>query len=191
MRLRPLVGLIMKSTTYQLGSTPNDTNADDETNFSRAAVRLLPAETLLDAIGQALDVPERFPNTPRGLRATQFPGVKGGDFLRVFGKPNRLLTCECERSESTTLAQAFQLINGEAVRRKLEAEDNRLGRLLASGQDDNAILDELYLATQSRFPTNREREIARRHLAGKSDKRKAWEDVAWVMLNSKECLLRH
>jgi Protein of unknown function (DUF1549)/Protein of unknown function (DUF1553) len=191
MRLRPLVSLIMKSTTYQLGSTPNATNADDESNFSRAAIRLLPAETLLDAIGQALERAESFPNAPKGLRATQFAGVKGGDFLRVFGKPNRLLTCECERSESTTLAQAFQLINGEAVRRKLEAVDNRLGRMLAAGQNDDAILDEIYLASLSRFPTENEREIARRHLARSTDRRKGWEDVAWVAINSKEFLLRH
>jgi hypothetical protein len=191
MRLRPLVAMIMKSTTYQLGSKPNDTNAEDEINFSHAAIRLLPAETLLDAIGQALDRPERFPNTPKDLRATQFPGVKGGEFLRVFGKPNRLLTCECERSDSTTLAQAFQLINGEAVRRKLEADDNRIGRLLASGQDSSAMLDELYLASLSRFPTDSERETASRHLASQSDNREAWEDVAWAVINSKEFLLRH
>ena len=76
----------------------------------------------------------------------------GGEFLKVFGKPDRLLTCECERSEATTLAQAFQLINGEAVRRKLEADDNRIGRLLDAGADDAAILDELYLAALGREP---------------------------------------
>ena len=58
MRLRPLVGLIMKSSVYQLGATPNPSNVEDEANFSRAAVRLLPAEVLLDAISQTLDVPE-------------------------------------------------------------------------------------------------------------------------------------
>ena len=50
------------------------------------------------------------------------PGAQpGGSFLRTFGKPDRLLTCECERSESTTLAQAFQLINGESIRSKLDS----------------------------------------------------------------------
>ena len=56
--------LIMKSQTYQLGSQPNATNADDEANFARASVRLLPAEVLLDAIGQALGKPESFANAP-------------------------------------------------------------------------------------------------------------------------------
>ena len=57
MRLKPLVGLIMKSQTYQLGTTPNPSNAGDTANFARASVRLLPAEVLLDAISQVLDVP--------------------------------------------------------------------------------------------------------------------------------------
>jgi hypothetical protein len=202
MRVRPLVAWIMKSQTYQLGSEPNPTNAGDEANFARAAVRLLPAEVLLDAIGQALGKPGAFPSGPAGVRAVQLPGARmGGDFLKVFGKPDRLLTCECERSESTTLAQAFQLINGEAVRRLLEADDNRIGRLLRSGTPAAAILDELSLAILGRPPTAAEQAAFLVHVgragagadagAGEPSRRKAWEDVAWALINSKEFLLRH
>jgi hypothetical protein len=191
-RLRPLVALIMTSQAYQLGPEPNATNADDEANFARAAVRLLPAETLLDALGQALGKPSTFPNAPGGLRATQLAGARmGGTFLKAFGKPDRLLTCECERSESTTLAQAFQLVNGEAVRAMLEAPDNRIGRLLGSGASDDAILDELTLAALSRRPNASERAGFLAHVRQAKDRRRAWEDVAWAIVNSKEFLLRH
>jgi hypothetical protein len=111
--------------------------------------------------------------------------------LQTFGKPERLLTCECERSEATTLAQAFQMINGEAVRRKLEDRDNRIGRLTAAKADDDRILDELYLAALSREPSPVERSRAIEHLNRKGDRREAWEDLAWALLNSKEFLLRH
>jgi hypothetical protein len=192
MRLKPLVASIMKSEVYGLGSTPNATNADDEINFARATVRLLPAEVLLDALGAALGRPESFPDMPRTLRAVQLPGARmGGEFLKVFGKPDRLLTCECERSEATTLAQAFQLINGEAIRHALEAGDNRIGRLLRSGTPDATILSDLYLASLGREPTDRERRSALSHVSRAGDRRKAWEDVAWAILNSKEFLLRH
>ncbi|MEO6810419.1 MAG: DUF1553 domain-containing protein, partial [Isosphaeraceae bacterium] len=171
---------------------PNATNADDEANFARAAIKLVPAEVLLDAIGQAIGQPEEFPNAPRSARAVQLPGVRtGGEFLRVFGKPDRLMTCECERSESTTLAQAFQLINGESVRRMLEAPENRIGRLLNSKATDEAILSDLYLATLSRPPNDQERQGTLNYLAKAKDRRKGWEDVAWALLNSKEFLLRH
>ena len=128
-RLKPLVSLIMKSRAYGLGPETNETNADDEANFARSAVKLLPAEVLLDAVGLALGLPDRFAGLPATVRATQLPGTqRGGNFLKTFGKPERLLTCECERSDATTLAQAFQLINGESIRAKLEAPDNRIGR---------------------------------------------------------------
>jgi hypothetical protein len=191
-RLRPLVALIMDSQTYQLGPEPNETNADDEANFARASVRLLPAEVLLDALGQALGKPERFDNAPTGLHATQLPGARmGGTFLRVFGKPDRLLTCECERSEATTLAQAFQLINGPSVRAMLEAGDNRIGRLLVCDAPMDEVLDELTLAALGREPTASERSGFLAHVRKAADRRKAWEDVAWALVNSKEFLLRH
>ena len=183
MRLKPLVALIVKSRTYQLESRPNGTNSDDESNFSRASVRLLPAEVLLDALTDALEKPDPSPKGPDSIHATQLPGVKmGGDFLKVFGKPDRLLTCECERSESTSLAQAFQLINGESIRRKLEADGNRIGKMLGAGASDDSILDELALAIQGHE--------ARRclaamdllaHLSRAKSRRKGWEDIAWAL----------
>ena len=197
MRLKPLVALIMKSATYQADSRPLPTNVDDEANFARGAVRLLPAEILLDALGDVFEVPESFAGAPPGARAVQLPGARPGagesegQFLKVFGKPDRLMTCECERSDSTTLAQAFQLINGPSIRRKLEADRNRIGRLIAAGLDDPAILDELYLATLCRAPSDAERRSALGHLDGEADRRRGWEDVAWAIVNSKEFLLRH
>ncbi len=192
MRLKPLVTWIMKSRTYQLSATPNPTNAGDETNFSHAMVKLLPAEILLDAISQVLATPERFTHAPSSLRAAQLPGASGGvPFLKAFGKPDRLLTCECERSETTTLAQAFQMINGETVRKKLERPSNRIGALMDSKRSLRDVLDEIYLAALARKPTPAEYKAVDRHLEGHRDRRKAWEDVVWAVLNSKEFLLRH
>ncbi len=191
-RLRPLVALIMKSSTYGLDARPDETGLDDEANFSHASIRLLPAEVLIDAICQVLERSEPYDQSPKGVRSVQMPGAHpGGSFLRTFGKPDRLLTCECERSESTTLAQAFQLINGEAIRSKLTDEDNRIGRLIRAGFDDASILDELALAALGHpFDATRRARFLE-HVGKATDRRKAWEDVAWAILNSKEFLLRH
>jgi hypothetical protein len=192
MRLRPLVILIMQSQTYQLGSAPNPTNSEDSANFSRATVRVLPAEVLLDAVNQVLGVPDEFRGAPRGLRATQLPGVAAeNSFMRAFGKPERLLTCECERTETTTLAQAFQMINGEAIRVKLEVPGNRLGKLLEQHAPAGAMLDEIYLSALCRKPTTSERAAMLAHVDRSSSPREGWQDVAWAVLNSKEFLLRH
>ncbi len=68
MRLKPLVAEIMKSQTYQQAATPEPSNALDESNFSHAAVKLLPAEVLLDALSDVLGVPESFSKAPARLR---------------------------------------------------------------------------------------------------------------------------
>lgn len=192
LRIKPLVEYIMKSRTYQLDSRPAAPGDSEDAVYARAKVRLLDAEVLLDAIGSTLGARERIKNAPSAVGAVQYPGVMTGEsFLKTFGKPERLLTCECERSEATTLAQAFQLINGPAVRRMLESPANRLGSALARGATDERILDELYLAGLCRPPSSAERERALEHLSKPGDRRALWEDLAWAVVNSKEFLLRH
>ncbi|HZY87077.1 MAG TPA: DUF1549 and DUF1553 domain-containing protein, partial [Gemmataceae bacterium] len=151
--LRHLVRTVMTSRTYQLSAAPNDTNRDDEANFSHAFIRPLQAEQLFDAVAQVTGVRPRFNGFPAGLRAAQLPGV-GADrprkqpasdaekFLAAFGKPVRSLSCECERSDDTTLAQAFQLITGRLLNNMLREPDNRIGRLLASGKPLSDVIDE-------------------------------------------------
>ena len=200
--LRHVVRAIMSSRTYQLASIPNDTNQDDEANFSHALVRRLSAEQLLDAQNQALDVGSRFNGYPAGFRASQLPGVQaartrdalsasGDQFLKVFGKPPRLLSCECERSSAISMVQAFQMINGPAINESLSRPDNRLAALLSSGKPARDIIHELYWSALSRPPGAEELESATGYLEHAGDPRAALEDVAWGLLNAKEFLLRH
>jgi hypothetical protein len=201
-RLKPLVRHIMTSRTYQLSATPNDTNTDDATHFSRAAVTPLEAEQLLDAVASATGTEIKWPGYPKGTRAGQLAAVPqagrrmaasdGLRFLKMFGKPERLLTCECERGEDPGVLQAFQMLTGELVNGLIRQSDNRIGRLLKEGQCDGDVLTELYLSSVARFPTNAERKKLLAHVAVEDEKerRAAWEDVTWGLLNSKEFLLR-
>ena len=104
MRLTPLVALIMKSRTYQLGAEPDPTQrATTRRTSPGRSVRLLPAEVLLDAIGQVLGRARAVRRRSRRRSAPcSCPGRRrAATFLKAFGKPERLLTCECERSETT------------------------------------------------------------------------------------------
>jgi hypothetical protein len=198
--LKHLVRIIMNSRTYQTSAQPNDTNREDEINFSHAIIRSLQAEQLLDAIAQATDVQQKFDGFPLGTRATQLPGamvpgrgktaLDSDKFMRLFGKPERLLSCDCERSEDTTLNQALQMITGQLVNKAVAAADNRLGKLLAAGKTNAAILEELYLATLCRLPGDRECEVLLARIERAVDRRQALEDVLWALLNAKEFLLR-
>ena len=196
-----LVRTIMNSRTYQLAAVPNDTNSSDETNFSRAIVRRLPAEMLLDAQCQVLGVPAKFAGYPDGTRAGQLHGVQRGErrsggsdgdrFLKTFGKPMRLLACECERSSQTTLKQAFALIGDEGLQELLTSADNRLGKLAAAEMSDADRVCQLYWAALSRRPTDEEQRAGQELLASTADKLATLQDLAWALLNAKEFLFRH
>ena len=199
--LRHMVRLIMNSRTYQLSALPNDTNRDDESNFARASILRLSAEQLLDAQSQVTGVPVQFDGYPRGMRATQLPGVRAvrarqrkmsdeDQFLAMFGKPMRLLTCECERSSETSMGQAFHLISGPTINDFLTASDNRLAQLLASNKSDAAIVDELYWSALSRPPAASELTKATALLSKTTDRRATLEDLTWALLNAKEFVLR-
>jgi len=200
--LRHLLRLILNSHTYQLTSEPNDSNREDEVNFSRAIVRRRSAEQLLDSIGQVLNIPLEFSRFPTGRRAAQLPGVAVSNrlrrnpltdadrFLRIFGKPPRLQSCDCERSDETTLGQTFQLVSGELINELLTARQNRLDSVLASNQPLGDVMTELYWTTLTRPPSQEELTVATQYLEKAKNRRSAIEDVMWGLFNSNEFLLR-
>lgn len=198
--LKYLVRRIMNSRVYQLGAEPNETNREDESNYSRAIVRRLSAEKLLDAQCQVLDVPPRLAGYPRGTRAGQIRGVSRASrkdisaadrFLKTFGKPERLLACECERSSETSLGQAFVFIGNEGLAELLADDTNRLKRMLDSGESDEAVLANLFWITLSREPTPDEQAATLSLLQTAPDKFIALQDVAWALMNAKEFVFRH
>jgi len=190
--VKKLIRTIMASRTYQLSAQPTETNKDDTKYFSHAVTKLLTAEQLLDALCDVTNVPEKFAGLPAGTRAIQLPdGEVNHPFLKTFGQPARELACECERESDSNLAQALQLINGPTINEKIRNPNNRLGKLLAAKKSDAEILTELYLSTVAREPLPSESAAALGHVNKQTDKRKAWEDVLWALLNTREFLFRH
>jgi hypothetical protein len=197
--LRHLIRAIMNSRTYQLRAEPNDTNADDESNYSRAIVRRLTAEQLVDSMSKVLGAPLEIEGFPTGTRLAQTPDGRKfyhplttelDLFSASFGKPPRLIASECERSNDTALPQAFQLISGPLVQHLLTRQGNVIDQLLSSSKPDREILEELFWTALSRAPSAEESERTQAYLANAKDRRRACEDIAWALLNSKEFVFR-
>ena len=153
--VKHLIRTIMNSRTYQLSAQTNEFNKDDNKYFSHAVTKLLTAEQLLDAICYVTEVPEKFAGLPLGTRAVQLPdGEVNHPFLKTFGQPARELACECEREGDSNLAQALQLINGPTVNDRLRNADQPHRQAAgAKKMPTSEMLDELFLVTLSRLPT--------------------------------------
>lgn len=198
--IRHLVRTIMLSRTYQASSTPLPSNVHDDTSYSKALVRRLPAEVLLDMQSDFLGSPVSFAGYPLGMRAVQIPGVQrvrprekapqlGDRFLKTFGKPERIIACDCERSNETNLKQVLGLI-GEGLNERL-AESNKLQQLAESSLSESEIIDDLYWSALSRPPTDAELTAASELLRDPSlDRATALQDLAWAIMNAKEFLFR-
>jgi hypothetical protein len=191
---------ITRSRTYQLGWRPNDTNKQDERNFSRAVLRRLPAEVLYDALthatasDQALEDLGKDPLSKRAIGFTSgYSNRGGGNYaVNLFGKPARVLKCDCERSSEPSLLQTVFLRNDQEVLKMLDRGDGRLKQVgREKDQDLKALVSQAYLRTLSRQPDSREVDVALTALREAEDTMSGLRDLLWALLNTKEFIVNH
>jgi hypothetical protein len=164
------------------------------------------AEVLLDAYSQVSGVPTEFridrrnqnrgvgEPYPSGLRALQLPDTRAFSyFLETFGRPERVKTCECERTAEPSMSQALHIANGDTVNKKLAAKESVITKLLDAGTPDDKLIENASIACLSRLPTAAEREKFLKALVGTkdSDRRTAVEDIYWALMSSREFLFNH
>jgi hypothetical protein len=192
--LKHLLRTIMRSRTYQLDSADTPGNAADATNvfFTRYRTKRLTAEQLADAVDFATGTREKYRGLPAGTRAIQLPDPRVTSYLLdVFGRPQRVITCECERTATPNIAQALHLLNGDTLNRKIADPAGRVERLTKAKAAPEAMIEELYLVTLSRPPTPQEVARAKQWLAEAANRREGAQDLLWALLNSREFLFNH
>jgi len=194
--VKHLIRTILESRTYQLSSTPNESNLTDARNFSRSYRRRLPAEVLLDAVNDLTGIGDEFNGCPPGTRAIQTWSYKvSSQFMDAFGRPNSSSDCPCERDLKTSVVQALHLTNSRRLQEKLSSSEGRVRRLAASSRSPAEIVTELYLGALGRLPTASEQAaaVAAFPTTGSDEKGRqaATEDVLWALLNSAEFVFNH
>jgi hypothetical protein len=188
--LKRLLRTIMSSHVYALSSLPKGRNAADNRYFSRHYRQRPRAEVLLDAVGDLTGVPESFAAMPPGTRATELWTVRSGSlFLDSFGRPDPNQDPPCERTGETTVVQALHLMNAPNVSQKLTANGSWPDLLAKSGKSAHEIVDEIYLAAFSRYPTDAERGVAERQFERRK-RRQVIEDILWTLLNTAEFVFK-
>jgi hypothetical protein len=202
--IRAIEKTILLSRTYQLSSKPNPTNRLDRVNYARSYIRPLLAEVVVDTLNAALGTSEKWApaEAPAGARAievgasrVQNPNVNY--IFRVFGRPPRTTACDCERAMDPALPQKLFLLSDGNLQTKLRAQ-NRLSELLKTKSDDLEVLEELFLATLTRLPTQEERQWFldyrdKKKPAGVKEqaRRALFVDTLWALINTTEFIFNH
>lgn len=190
--MKHMVRLIVLSQTYQLSSEPTDQNRNDQQNFARYYARRLPAEVAHDAVEQVTGMRTAFSNMSAEARAIDLPHERFGSyFLDTFDRPKRVSGCECERSTSATLSQVLLLANSDEIEQKLQNGNGRIAKMIAAKRSTYQVVEEMYLAAFSRYPSPKEVFATAGYIDRDPDPRRGMEDVLWSLLNSREFLFNH
>jgi hypothetical protein len=195
--IRHLERSILASRTYQLSSRTNETNRLDRNNYAHAYVRPLMAEVVVDVLNTALGVTETWKNdAPAGARAIEIGASRVQNqtvayCFRIFGRSPRTQACDCERSPEPALPQRLFLMTDPTILAKLRDAKGRLHQLLARNLADDQALEELFLATLSRMPTEEERRLFADYRGQGKDRKAVLTDTLWALINTREFILNH
>ncbi len=193
--LKHLVRTMVKSRTYQLSAMPNEFNKNDKKAFARYYPRRMSAEVLFDAVSQVTNSPaiftglptDRFsPNRAIMLPDEAFPSY----FLDVFGRPQRISACECERVSEANLAQVLHLLNSQEIQGKIARAGGRSDLMVKDKRADAEKVEELFLWAFSRQPSQAQMDVALRNIESNGKNRQfAYENIIWALINTKEFIL--
>jgi hypothetical protein len=192
--LKSLVKTICKSRTYQLSAIPNDFNKHDKQTYARYYPKRMAAEVLFDAVCQVTDSPTAFSGLPQDKfapkRAIMLPDESFSSyFLDVFGRPQRISACECERVSEANLAQALHLLNSDEVQNKLSRSGGRADALTNAKdtRPDTEKVTELFIWAFARKPSEEDMKVSLAHInKHAANKKVAYENILWALINTKE-----
>lgn len=192
--LKTLVKTICKSRTYSLSAVPNEFNRSDKQSFARYYPKRLSAEVVFDAVCKLTDSPSQFAGLPTDKyapqRAIMLPDESFTSyFLDVFGRPQRISACECERVNEASLAMTLHMLNSQEVQDKIARAGARADRMAKDPRSDDEKITEIFLAAIGRKPSPDQLTMAKSHLEKHAkDKKQAYENIIWALLNTKAFL---
>jgi len=191
--IRRLFSVICNSSAYQLSARfPGEWKESYTPYYARKYVRMLGAEELHDAIALATGRPGSFRQGRESMGMAMQLSVPqaSGDlksFMTAFGQSNR---SNPPRPPAPSPLQPLILMRSPVVTERVLAEkDSRVQRLLASYDDNGKVVEELFLSTLSRPPSEKERQFASASLA--ANRVEGAQNLQWALLNLVEFLYNY
>ena len=188
-RLKHLMKTICRSSAYQISARfPGEWKQSYSKYFARKFARRLSAEELHDSIVLATQRPAQFEQAGKRYgMAMQLAGPSGDrdtkHFMRIFGQSDRQTPAKLATG---SMQHPLVLMQSPVVNQRVLAENgSRVQRLLGHyPEDDSRVIEEMFLASLSRWPSEREKAIALASLA--KDRVDGAQDLQWALINSVE-----
>ena len=178
---------IALSRVYSHQSIATTSNASDRVNYSRHYRHRVRAEVLLDAIADFTETNPNMQAMPPESRANQVWTTRVDSvFLDTFGRPNENQDPPCERTPDSTMTQSLHLMNSRELDSRIRNSEGRAKRLSTADASTSSVVEELYLAAFSRYPTEKEDEFASQLINQSESKQTGIEDLMWAMINAPE-----
>jgi uncharacterized protein DUF1549/uncharacterized protein DUF1553 len=190
--LKWLVKSIALSRAYQLSSRrPEAAASADERLFAAALVRTMTPEQLFNSLSEALGVEDRYQAMERSAEGLEQADNERRNYIRqfrfTFGDDEQVDVLDFDG----TIPQALTMLNGDLINRRMRDANSRLDLILRTRREAKERLELIFVSALSRPPRTAERERLLAHIADKGDKREAYEDVMWALLNSSEFFFIH
>ena len=181
-----VIRLILNSRTYQLSAEPNETNQLDDRFFSRFYPRPMMAQILLDVVNDVTGTSQKYGRYPADTRAIELPLPVSSRFLSLYGRSSREFLGDLDPKLEPTLTQALYMINSRDVHQKLRSANGVLTHSIKAKLNNRELVNELYLTTLSRYPTDEELKTAKAYLTESPKRRAGGEDLLWALISSRE-----
>jgi hypothetical protein len=179
---------ICATEAYQRESRPR--RESEAKPFTANVAQPLRSDQLFNALLTALDVEE--PEGAFNQRGRPMPMMnpygRAPTIRNAFAVAFGYDPSDPRETITSSIPQALAMMNGARVNQAIRAlgQETILSRLLTEIEDDEALVDELYLRTLSRQPTDEELETALEFALATQNRTAEFEDLFWALLNSSE-----
>lgn len=171
--------------TQAYGRESRRRRTSDEAPFTANCAQRLRGDQLFNALTSALEIDEQSLGGRR-RRTGPYRGARNmrSAFNVAFGYDPSVRRDEI----SASIPQALTLMNAPQIHRSIDGRrsNTMIGRLLREIFDDQALAVELYLRCLARQPEDAEIQTCLEYVQEVGDRREAFEDVLWALINSTE-----
>ena len=181
--LKHLIRGICNSDAYQRTSKPAKGNATDKTLYSHMAVKVMTPLQLSDSLEAVFSLANNDKTPPPTDATRKRRAGERSRFAAFFAGEDDPDPTEYQGG----IPQALYLMNAGHHYSIAKAANE----VVAKKKAPERVVETLFLATLSRPPTEREAKAMLAHVEKATDKRTAYHDVLWALVNSTEFVSNH